>query len=379
MSINIEYFLKEITTKLDIGFFTGVPDSQLKELCDTLYEEYGVEGRHVVAANEGAAVGLGAGHFLATGTPALIYMQNSGMGNALNPIVSLMDEKVYKIPALYVIGFRGEPGQKDEPQHIFQGEITEPLLKLLKIPYFIISKNTTQEEFSQWMEEGRRIIKEGKSMAFLVKKGGFHGQKKAGYKNPYKVTREEAIEILIKEGGRDDIFVSTTGKASRELYEIRERLKEGHKKDFLTVGSMGHASMIALGIAMEKKERTVWCLDGDGAALMHLGSMAVAAAKGCTNFIHIVLNNKAHETVGGMPVNHGRLDFKKIGTAVGYEHSFQVREKEELTTWLKKREEYKGTKLLEIMVALGAREDLGRPVATPWENKEAFMEYIKNG
>ncbi len=352
MSITIEFFLEEITKKLDVGFFTGVPDSQLKALCDTLYAEYGVGDRHIVAANEGAAVGLGAGHFLATGAPALIYMQNSGMGNALNPMVSLMDEKVYKIPALYVIGFRGEPGEKDEPQHIFQGEITKPLLKLLKIPYFILSKDTTKEEFSQWIEEGREIIKEGRSIAFLVKKGGLHGQKKGGYGNPYKMTREEAIEIMIK---------------------------EGHEKDFLTVGSMGHASMIALGIAMEKKERTVWCLDGDGAALMHLGSMAVAAAQRCTNLIHVVLNNKAHETVGGMPVNHGSLDFKKIGEAAGYEHSFQVRGKEELMTWLRKREEYKGTKLIEIMVALGAREDLGRPVATPQENKGAFMDFIKKG
>ena len=379
MSITIEFFLEEITKKLDVGFFTGVPDSQLKALCDTLYAEYGVGDRHIVAANEGAAVGLGAGHFLATGAPALIYMQNSGMGNALNPMVSLMDEKVYKIPALYVIGFRGEPGEKDEPQHIFQGEITKPLLKLLKIPYFILSKDTTKEEFSQWIEEGREIIKEGRSIAFLVKKGGLHGQKKGGYGNPYKMTREEAIEIMIKEGGRKDIFVSTTGKASRELYEIREKIKEGHEKDFLTVGSMGHASMIALGIAMEKKERTVWCLDGDGAALMHLGSMAVAAAQRCTNLIHVVLNNKAHETVGGMPVNHGSLDFKKIGEAAGYEHSFQVRGKEELMTWLRKREAYKGTKLIEIMVALGAREDLGRPVATPQENKGAFMDFIKKG
>lgn len=379
MSITIEFFLEEITKKLDVGFFTGVPDSQLKALCDTLYAEYGVGDRHIVAANEGAAVGLGAGHFLATGAPALIYMQNSGMGNALNPMVSLMDEKVYKIPALYVIGFRGEPGEKDEPQHIFQGEITKPLLKLLKIPYFILSKDTTKEEFSQWIEEGREIIKEGRSIAFLVKKGGLYGQKKGGYGNPYKMTREEAIEIMIKEGGRKDIFVSTTGKASRELYEIREKIKEGHEKDFLTVGSMGHASMIALGIAMEKKERTVWCLDGDGAALMHLGSMAVAAAQRCTNLIHVVLNNKAHETVGGMPVNHGSLDFKKIGEAAGYEHSFQVRGKEELMTWLRKREEYKGTKLIEIMVALGAREDLGRPVATPQENKGAFMDFIKKG
>ena len=212
MSITIEFFLEEITKKLDVGFFTGVPDSQLKALCDTLYAEYGVGDRHIVAANEGAAVGLGAGHFLATGAPALIYMQNSGMGNALNPMVSLMDEKVYKIPALYVIGFRGEPGEKDEPQHIFQGEITKPLLKLLKIPYFILSKDTTKEEFSQWIEEGREIIKEGRSIAFLVKKGGLHGQKKGGYGNPYKMTREEAIEIMIKEGGRKDIFVSTTGK-----------------------------------------------------------------------------------------------------------------------------------------------------------------------
>ena len=374
--MNVEFLLKEIQG-LGIDFFTGVPDSQLKALCDTLYCEKKLGSEHIVAANEGAAVGLAAGHYLATGKPALVYMQNSGIGNTVNPMASLMDDKVYQIPALFVVGYRGEPGVHDEPQHVFQGEITIPLLELMKIKCFLLTKETTEKELKGNMQQCKEILKAGKSCAFIVKKGALTAEKKAVYQNKNEMTREHALEVIAEHTGNSDVFVSTTGKASRELFEIRERLSQGHARDFLTVGSMGHASMIAMGIALEKKDRRVWCIDGDGAAIMHLGSMAVAAGTKCENMVHVILNNGAHETVGGMPVDYGMADFCKIAKAVGYTECVRVSKEEELIQVLREIPEKKGTKLIEVMVALSAREDLGRPTTTPIENKNAFMDFLK--
>lgn len=369
------YLLKKLK-EMGVTLFTGVPDSQLKALCDTLYMEETMGKGHIVAANEGAAVGLAAGHYLATGRPAVVYMQNSGIGNAVNPVASLLDKRVYGIPAIFIVGWRGEPGVHDEPQHVFQGEITVPLLELLGITCFILEKESTQEQLDAWLQEGKRLNAAGKSFAIVVKKGALSAEVKADYPNSFSLAREEAIGILAGAAGQDDIFVSTTGKASRELFEIREAMGQGHEKDFLTVGSMGHASMIAMGIALEKPERTVWCIDGDGASIMHLGSMAVAAATGCGNLIHVVLNNQAHETVGGMPVDYQKADFTEIGKSLGFETCMRADGEAGLREAIEVLKEKPGTRLLEIMVALGAREDLGRPTTTPEQNKRAFMKFL---
>lgn len=374
--MKVDLFLEQMKD-MGVDFFTGVPDSQLKALCDTLYCDYTLGKDHVVAANEGAAVGIAAGHYLATGKPALVYMQNSGIGNAVNPIASLLDEKVYNIPAVFVVGWRGEPGIHDEPQHVFQGEITVELMELLKIKSFVLTKDTTEEEFMSYVNISKEILESGKSISFIIKKGALKSEKKAIYQNDYNMSREHAIKVIAENISGEDIFVSTTGKASRELFEIREALGQGHEKDFLTVGSMGHASMIAMGIALEKKDRTVWCMDGDGAAIMHLGSMAICAGTACENLIHIVLNNGAHETVGGMPVDYGNADFSKIAKAVGYTECICVDTEEALKQAVINLKNKSGIKLLEVKVSLGSRDDLGRPTTTPIENKEAFMKYIQ--
>jgi len=363
---------------LKINFFTGVPDSQLKSLCDFLTSTYGVGSKHIVAANEGAAVGLATGHFLANGHPALVYMQNSGIGNAVNPICSLINEKVYAIPVLFVIGWRGEPGVKDEPQHIFQGEITTKLLECLEIPYFVCTASTTQETFWQAVKEAENAFAKGKSFAFLIRKNALEPGQKPVYGNAYSLTREAAIEAVLRNSQESDIFVSTTGKLSRELFELREKFGHGHGKDFLTVGSMGHASMIALGIALEKQKRHVCCLDGDGALLMHLGSMAVLGASTPSNLMHILINNGAHETVGGIPTVSEHVEYGGIARACGYKNTFCACNVSEIEESLKKARNLAGPSFLEIRTNLFSRKDLGRPTTTPIENKEAFMKFLED-
>lgn len=363
-----------------IGFYTGVPDSQLKGLCDTLYARYGTSGKeHIVAANEGNAIGLCAGHYLATGRPALCYMQNSGLGNAVNPLASLMDGQVYGLPCLLVIGWRGEPSVHDEPQHVKQGEITLGQLELMGIPYFILDKDMDEAAFLAGFTTLQSAMAEGKVAAMVVRKGALSCSAKPDYRNDRQMTRETAAEVIVREAGERDIFVSTTGKLSRELFEIRERLGQGHEKDFLTVGSMGHASMIALAIALEKPDRRVWCLDGDGAALMHLGALPVIARRSPANMIHVVINNAAHETVGGMPVCEGALDVSAMAQAAGYPTILRADSPQTLADALKSAQNCGQLSLVEVMCANGARADLGRPTTTPQQNRDALMTFIREG
>lgn len=374
--MTVNRFLNVIQEELNIDFFAGVPDSQLKALCNTIYERYGVSDKHVIAANEGAAVGLAAGHYLATGKPALVYLQNSGLGNIVNPVASLLDEKVYGIPCVFVVGWRGEPGVKDEPQHAFQGEITVSLLELLKINCFILSKDTSEEEFENFIINSKAVLSEGKSIAIIVRKGALESVSTPKYRNSYSLMREEALRVIVENAGEEDVFVSTTGKTSRELFEIREALGQGHEKDFLTVGSMGHASMIAMGIALSRPDRTVWCIDGDGAALMHLGSMVLLAKANLRNLIHIVINNGAHESVGGLPVAGGNLEFCKIAKEVGYKLCKQVSSSEQLKQVIHTAIYSRCSCFIEVLAALGSRENLGRPTTTPAENKLALMKFL---
>ena len=362
-----------------IDFFTGVPDSQLKGLCDTLFATFGVESKeHIVAANEGNAIALCAGHYLATGRPGLCYMQNSGLGNAVNPIASLMDSQVYGLPCLLVVGWRGEPGVHDEPQHVKQGQITLSQLELLDVPCMVLDKAMSDADFDAAFANLRVHLDAGRTAAIVVKKGALSCSLKPRYGNSRTLAREEAAARILRASDEGNVFVSTTGKLSRELFELREAAGQGHEKDFLTVGSMGHASMLALGIALEKPERRVWCLDGDGAALMHLGAMAVLGRKKPANLLHVVINNAAHETVGGMPVCEGTLDLSAMAKAVGYEHIFRAEDGESLDAALSAAKACGELALIEVMCAVGARADLGRPTTTPRENRDALMKYLQD-
>lgn len=374
--MNAQVLLKACE-KAGIDFFTGVPDSQLAGLCDTLYAAYGVDGQHhLVAANEGNAIGLCAGHYLATGRPALCYMQNSGLGNAVNPLASLMDGQVYALPCLLVIGWRGEPGMHDEPQHVKQGQITLGQLELLDVPYFVLSKEMTEADFAEAFAETTAHLAAGRTAAIVVRKGALTCPDKPVYCNDNAMTREEAVGRIIALAGEKDAFISTTGKLSRELFELREARGEGHERDFLTVGSMGHASMIALGVAMAQPKRRVWCLDGDGAALMHLGAAAVLGKRRPKNMIHVVVNNAAHETVGGMPVCEGALDVSAVAKAVGYGLALRADTAESLDAAVLEAMAADCLTLIEVMCSVGSRADLGRPTTTPVENRDALMRFL---
>lgn len=358
-------------------FYTGVPDSLLRPLCDYLMDRYGIDSEHhVIAANEGNCVALAAGYHLATGKIPVVYMQNSGEGNIINPVASLLNDKIYAIPVVFIVGWRGEPGTHDEPQHIYQGEVTVRLLEDMGIRTFIIGRDTSDDQVAMAMEEFRKLLTEGKDVAFVIRKGALSCDVKVAYKNSNTMIREEIIRHIARISGKDPV-VSTTGKASRELFEIREANGQGHQYDFLTVGSMGHSSSIALGVAIHKPGAKVWCIDGDGAVLMHMGSMAVMGVNRPRNLVHIVINNGAHETVGGMPTVAGGIDLVAIAKACGYPRAVSVDTFEKLDREIEVAKKGDELTFIEVKCTIGARADLGRPTTTALENKKNFMEYLK--
>ena len=368
--------VKEFVEKLDADYFTGVPDSQLKALCNYLMNNYGIDVKHhVIAANEGNATALAAGYYLATGKVPVVYMQNSGEGNIINPVASLLNEAVYGIPVIFIVGWRGEPGVHDEPQHVFQGKVTCKLLDDMDIEYTVIDKDTTADYVAKRMDIYRPLLKSGKSVAFVVRKGALSYDEKVVYKNDYTMMREEIIRHIVSYTG-DDIIVSTTGKASRELFEIREANGQDHGHDFLTVGSMGHSSSIAMGIAAQKPGRRIWCIDGDGAVLMHMGSMALMGRNKLPNMIHIVINNGAHETVGGMNTVADDIDLTAVAKACGYPSAVCVDDYDVLDKALEAAKDRDELSFIEVKCAIGAREDLGRPTTTAKENRMNFMECL---
>jgi len=364
-----------------IRFFTGVPDSLLKELCSCMMDTL-LKKNHIIAANEGGAVALAAGHYLATGMPALVYMQNSGQGNAINPLISLADHEVYGIPMLLLVGWRGEPGVKDEPQHIKQGRITCALFDAMEIRYEILSKDVlvAKEQISELV----CFIREQKRpAALLVRAGTFTQREAVADRLPLVDTqperfmrREEAIRRILLYVPENAVIVSTTGHISRELYEIREEHKGEHHRDFLTVGSMGHASQIAMGIALARPDLPVFCIDGDGAAIMHMGALAILAQSGCRNLYHIVLNNGVHGSVGGQPTVGFQIDFCRIAEGGGYVHVGSAHTPEQLEVALERFSNSFGTSFLEIRVGKEHRSTLGRPKTTPAENERALLTFL---
>ena len=365
-------------TRDGIAFFAGVPDSLLKNVCAYITDHVPASS-HVISANEGGAVGLAMGHYLATGSPALLYMQNSGQGNAVNPLMSLADKEVYAIPMLLMVGWRGEPGTKDEPQHVKQGKVTPALFEAMGISHKILP-----DEMDAARDVVRSLVRETRQtnqpVALLVRKGTFapYALEKRP-ENVHSLSREEAIRTVVRFLDERAVIVSTTGKASRELFEIREELGQGHRKDFLTVGGMGHASQIALGIALAQPDRPVCCLDGDGAALMHAGGMGIIGSySAARRYKHVLLNNGTHDSVGGQPTIGFDVDFCGMARAMGYPHALRVESEEALREVLPGFLREPGAGLLEIRVAGGARDDLGRPTVRPVANKQAMMEFLRD-
>lgn len=353
-----------------INFCTGVPDSLLQHFCAAASVCFAE--RYLIAANEGNAIGIAAGQYLATQKPSVVFLQNSGLGNTINPLLSLADPQVYRIPMLLCIGWRGEPGVPDEPQHLAQGAYTPALLEAMGIPPLVLT-----DDYDNILEQCMERLAREAIAAILVRKNTFVPYPFALPEPKQTITREMALRLILDALDTTDIVVSTTGKTSREVFELREAAGSGHAHDFLTVGSMGHSSSIALGIALNKPDTKIWCIDGDGAALMHLGAMAVIGANKPENLVHIVINNSAHETVGGMPTVANSLDFVELAKACGYDYVSSVDSFESLDKELFLCKTNKRLSLIEVKCSIGARENLGRPTLTAIENKENFKEYLK--
>lgn len=358
-----------------VDFFAGVPDSLLKNLCAYITNHISREN-NIIAANEGNAIGLAAGYHLATGKAGCVYMQNSGEGNIVNPLLSLMDADVYKMPLLLIIGWRGEPGVHDEPQHVKQGKVTLSLLDTMGVPYLVLDDNWENQ-----VDQALNAIQDTNGIyALIVRKGTFDEYKLQNQElQHWSLAREEAIQIVADQLHEDDIIVSTTGMISRELFEYRESKGQGHAHDFLTVGSMGHASQIALGIALQKPDRRVIVFDGDGALLMHMGGMAIIADYNPKNLVHIVFNNGAHDSVGGQPTVGQKIDVETIAKAVGYADVVSVDSRESLISAMNhvNNAVINGVALINVNVHKGNRKDLGRPTTTPQQNKEALMKELQ--
>ncbi len=366
--------LFELIRAQGIGFFAGVPDSLLKDFCAYVTDHASAED-HVITANEGNAVALAAGHFLGTGRPALVYMQNSGLGNTVNPLLSLADREVYSIPMLLLIGWRGEPGVKDEPQHIKQGRVMTGMLDSMEIPWFVLDAKADAESI---IGKACAVMRERMTpVALLVRKDTFEKYKlKKDSAANYPMNREAAVQRVVNSLRADDVVISTTGMTSRELYEYRAARGDGHGNDFLTVGAMGHTASIAMGLARTRPERRVICLDGDGSVIMHMGALAIIGKSGLKNLLHVVINNGAHDSVGGQPTVGFDIGLVRIAEACGYRLASSVSTAEEFDRAFAQLDGRQGPVLLEVRVARGSRADLGRPKSSPLENRDAFMKKL---
>lgn len=374
--ISPKFFIDTLKEQ-NIDFYAGVPDSLLKNICAYITDNLPVD-HNIIAANEGGAMGIAVGYHLATGKIGCVYMQNSGEGNIINPLASLTDKEVYNIPVLLLIGWRGCPGVHDEPQHVKQGKVTTGLLNTMGINYAILSKN--EEGAAKQIRIAADFMKmTNECYALIIEKDTFDAyQLQKVVTNDLTMSREEAIQRVASGIEPNACIVSTTGMISRELFEARTAWNQGHERDFLTVGSMGHASQIALGIALQKSDRRVYCFDGDGASIMHMGNMAITASMKCKNYVHVVFNNGAHDSVGGQPTVGLVIDLCGIAKAVGYKSTYSVETMnslQEVFTTIKNEE---GPIFLQVCVKKGNRKNLGRPTTTPIQNKEAFMAFLKD-
>lgn len=380
--IKAESFLN-LLIKNDIKFYCGIPDSLLKSFCKVLETKFNRKN-HIIAANEGGAIGLAIGYNLSTNKVPLVYMQNSGLGNSINPLISLVDKKIYSIPMILLIGWRGCPGEKDEPQHLVQGKITIDILKMLKINHIIIDKSSTIHSKKKEIQELVSIAKlKKKPVAIVVKKNTF-GDYAISYKKNKILShdnnhREGYIKKLLQIFDNKKIFIiATTGFTSRELYEVKKLNNIDNSNDFLVIGGMGHANQIALSIALNKKNKKIICLDGDGSLLMHLGSLAICGSYKLNNFIHIVFNNGAHLSVGGQKTVAKNLTLSKLAKDVGYLNSYTVKDINSFAKLLNKIGKINSKVFIELKVNSNFRENIGRPKEGTIEMKKYFMSNLKN-
>lgn len=376
MTLDSKFFFDALADR-GISFYAGVPDSLLKAFC-AYVTDHADARNHIITANEGGAIALAAGHHLASGDIGVAYMQNSGLGNAVNPLTSLADADVYGVPLLLIIGWRGEPGRKDQPQHVKMGGVTRGTLDALGVPHAVLPD--TPEPAIAALDSAITTMRERSGpYALVVRKGTFENYKlKTQQKNDYELGREQALDIILAGIEPNAAIVSTTGMPSREVFELRNKRDEHHDADFLTVGSMGHTSQIALGVALKRPNRHVYCIDGDGAVIMHMGGLTTIGSLAPENYRHIVLNNAAHDSVGGQPTVGYDIDFCAIARGCGYRRAVCAETEEQLRAAMSELRNVAGSTMLEVRVRRGARTDLGRPTNTPKYTKSRFMAFLSD-
>jgi phosphonopyruvate decarboxylase len=365
--INPKEFYDMLIKRAGHDFFAGIPDSTLKDFCSYIDDN---SNNHFITANEGSAISMGIGHHLATGETPFIYMQNSGIGNSLNPVLSMASKEIYQIPMVIFVGWRGENAKKDEPQHLHQGKVMIPAFGAMDLDYDLMPTNIKSAE--ALMEKVIRNLKSQPRPYFIIIKSGTFSEYKSETKetNNLSLTREEVIK-KITQHSKDAFYLATTGFTGRELFEIQN----DHSKSFLSIGGMGHVSSIALGVANSKKDQKVIALDGDGSLLMHMGNMAIAGQSKLQNFIHIVFNNGCHLSVGGQKSIAQDIDLTKMAKACGYK-TFEISKEDELQDFLTKLNDLKGPVFVNLLINRSSRADLGRPSQSPKEMKKIFMEKL---
>lgn len=373
--ISCEEFFK-ILNEHNLTFFTGIPDSTFKDLMKFLTDNQGENFENIVACNECEAIAIASGYYLATNKIGVVYMQNSGFGKTINPLTSLCDPEVYSIPILLMIGWRGEPDKRDAPQHKKMGKITLPLLETLQIPYIILEPNAQkiEKEFNKVLQY---FDKNKGPFALIFRRNFFQNyEMRKVISNKYSLTTEEVIRITLDSLTDDEIIISNTGYISRLLFEYRELNEKDHYKSFYNIGSMGCASSIGLGIALQKPQKRIIVFDGDGAAIMQMGAFSTIGKYSPTNFVHIIIDNEAHESTGSQPTNSSIIKFEDLAIASNYRWSIKIETKEQLLDSLDNIKNRDGPILILIKTKLHSALNLKRPDKLPKEYKEEFMKYL---
>ena len=348
--------LVSLLKKNNCDFFTGVPDSVLKELSIKLQNKN--KKKHIIATNEGSAVSLGIGHYLSTKRVPCIYMQNSGLSNALNPLISIAHKRVYSIPLILVIGWRGSPRIKDEPQHNIKGEITENILKLLNIKYTILRSNNDLNKFDKQIKLAK---KKSSIVACLIEQGTLTKNKKTNKKKDfYNLDKEIFLKTLLLTLKKNTKIISSTGFNSREIMYLRKKFKITNGRDFYMVGGMGHTSSVALGYSLSNKKNVI-CIDGDGSLLMHLGSIKTAGTFANKNFKYILLNNNSHDSVGNQSTYANNVNFEKLSKSLGFKKFYSIKNKINLKKKIKTFLSEKELSFLEIKISNSKIKKLPRP------------------
>ena len=372
--VNQQTLFQELD-KLGVKFFTGVPDSLLNDFCLYLVNNI-PDGRHVMAANEGNAIAIAAGNYMATGNIPVVYMQNSGIGNATNPLLSLTHDCVYGIPMILVIGWRGDPSINDHAQHKKQGELTPVLMSDMDIPYEILDADDTVIDKFTWAVNKAKEI--SAPVALIAKKAILtQKEKKQTYADSKLMNREEAVAAVVDVIGEDAIYLGTTGRATREVHEqlIAHGIGEGH--EWQNVGSMGHVSSVGLGLALARPDKRIVVFDGDAAAVMHMGALATNCRYKAGNMLHIVLNNGVNESVGGQPSAGYLIDLTTIAKACGYRTvGHPVETKEELQQIVRENHSGEMPLFIDVHVRQGIRSDMPKLNIDHKAQKETLMKNL---